>query len=228
MRLVHDEHHCELAPTTDDDRPGTPAVSRPSTPTNGATMIDQYNDDRTGWARFSDDMTMRYRLARNLTSDPAPLLMARGVVYGIARVVFLMLNPSTADAFKPDPTVTECRKRATALGADVLEVVNLFALRSPYPRDLKKCAAGYRGDDATNNAEILAACTGAYRVIAAWGNDGGLGCRDLSVVGLLLRAGVALHHLGTTQDGYPKHLLARGIHRIPAGLQLAPFATPTS
>lgn len=25
-------------------------------------MIDQYNPDRTGWARFSDDMTMRFRL----------------------------------------------------------------------------------------------------------------------------------------------------------------------
>ena len=30
-------------------------------------MIDEYNDDRTGWAQFSDDWEMRYRLTRSLT-----------------------------------------------------------------------------------------------------------------------------------------------------------------
>ena len=196
-------------------------------------MIDSFNPDRTGWARFSDDTLgpegqplFRYRLARNLTPDPAPLLVASGSVYGIARVVWLMLNPSIADAFVVDPTVNECRKRSLAMGADVFEVVNLFALRSPYPRDLKKCAAGYRGDDATNNAEILAACSGAYRVIAAWGNDGAIGGRDTIVRRMLDEHGYRLHCLGTTQDGFPKHPLARGVHRIPADLQPIPWNIP--
>src|SRR5262245_38806703 len=116
----------------------------------GQMMIDQFSEDGTGWARFSDDMTMRYRLARSLDGDPVTVASDgcvewnhKGPPKGVAvRCVFLMLNPSTADACELDPTVNECRKRALKLGAGVLEVVNLFALRSPYPSDLKKCAAG--------------------------------------------------------------------------------------
>lgn len=188
-------------------------------------MIDQYNDSGTGWARFSDDMTKRYRLARSLTPLGNDWLIARGhitadgrLVKRLVRVTFVMLNPSTADAFKHDPTVGECIKRARQLGADVLEVVNLFALRSPYPADLKKCATGYRGDDDENNAAILEACRGAEYVIAAWGNHGALGGRDAFVLRLLRDTGVELLHLGTTNDGYPKHPLARGKHRIPGDL----------
>lgn len=189
-------------------------------------MIDQFNDDGTGWARFSDDMTMRYRLARSLTGRPITTIWAeasdRGSVVTdafmapVKRVVFLMLNPSTADAFESDPTITECRKRALALGADVLEVVNLFAFRSPYPADLKKRAHGQRGDDHENNHAIMEACSGAHCVIAAWGSHGHLGGRSAIVLDLLKRERIELHNLGVTKDGFPKHPLARGVHRIPA------------
>ena len=199
-------------------------------------MIDQYSDDGTGWARFSDDMTMRYRLARKLTDSPGAALCFMNMT-GAApihasteleakRVVFLMLNPSTANAFKPDPTITECIKRSRALDADVLEVVNLFALRTPYPADLKKCARSGRGGDHINDGEILTACIGAQYVIAAWGNDGGLDSREWHVRQQLDRVGVKLHHLGTTQAGEPKHPLARGRHRIPADMQPRPWSEP--
>lgn len=199
-------------------------------------MIDQFNEDGTGWARFSDDMTMRYRLGRALNGRPITTVWSevsdRGSVVTdafmkpIVRVTFLMLNPSTADAFKHDPTVGECIKRSRALGADVLEVVNLFALRSPYPVDLKKRAHGHRGDDETNNDAIVAACTGAEWVIAAWGSHGGLNHRATVVRRLLLEREIKLHHLGTTQDGYPKHPLARGKHRIPGDLMPTEWSTP--
>jgi hypothetical protein len=191
-------------------------------------MIDQYSTDGTGWARFSDDMTMRYRLARSLTGRRLEIDAGNVQLAGDSdplRVVFLMLNPSTADAFVVDPTVGECVKRARGELADVLEVVNLFALRSPYPADLKKRAHGFRGDDVDNNVAILAACNGAHRVIAAWGNYGALDYRDLSVLSLLRGNGIELHHLGTTQDGYPKHPLARGKHRIPAEQQPIAWST---
>jgi hypothetical protein len=180
-------------------------------------VIDSYSDDGTGWARFSDDEVMRYRLARSLTLTR--LVIADGIVQGLARIVWLMLNPSTADAFQLDPTVNECRKRSIAMGGDVYEVVNLFALRSPYPADLQKRAAGYRGDDIYNNEAILSACFGAKAVIAAWGNHGALGGRDQIVRANLRDAGIPLQHLGLTDGGYPKHPLARGKHRIPADLQ---------
>lgn len=194
-------------------------------------MIDQISDDGTGLAVFSDDMLFRYRLARSLTGRPITMVWSSVSGLGdivtdafmapIRRVVWVLCNPSTADAFKADPTVTECVKRATALGADVTEVVNLWALRSPYPTDLRKHACGFRGDDAINDKAILEACTGASMVIAAWGNDGELDHRNSIVRTLLDEAGIKLHHLGFTKRLNPKHPLARGKHRIPADLQPA-------
>lgn len=189
-------------------------------------MIDQFNKDFSGWARFSDDMTMRYRLARILTIRApranvlARLLpgetLTRDLSSPVLRIVWLLCNPSTADAFKPDPTFTECIKFSSSWGGDVCEIVNLWAWRSPCPADLKKRSVGFRGDDAINNAEILAACTGAHLVISAWGNEGKLDHRALAVTRLVSDAGIKLHHLGMTKEGYPKHPLARGKHRIPA------------
>lgn len=51
-------------------------------------------------------------------------------------LVFVMLNPSTADALVDDPTIRRCRDFARRDGFAGLTVVNLFALRSPHPRDL--------------------------------------------------------------------------------------------
>lgn len=197
-------------------------------------MLEEWSDDRTGWARFSDDRRFRYRLARSLNPDRPLVMSAAGVLHfgaplaGTHRIVFLLINPSTADAFIPDPTVTECRKRADAFGAGILEIVNLFALRSPFPSDLKKCAYGFRGDDEDNDRQIADACQGAMMVIAGWGNDGRLGNRDLKVKRQLLSMDIELHHLGLTKEGYPKHPLARGRHRIPADQQPVHWGLPRS
>lgn len=198
-------------------------------------MIDQWSDDRTGFARFSDDMVMRYHLFR-LVSDRArdvggdiiipALLAGAGPGHGLGVATWLLLNPSDADAFKPDPTVTECVKFTRRWGHDITWVVNQHAFRSPYPTDLKKRAHGQRGDDAANAEAILLACRHANIVIAGWGAGGNLDHRDVVVRRLLTAADVRLHHLGTTQDGFPKHPLARGVHRIPADLQPIPWSVP--
>lgn len=173
-------------------------------------MIDQFSDDSTGWARFSDDMTMRYRLARSLNGNPVAEMLSRllpGEYIG-RRCVWLMLNPSTADAFKPDPTVKRCVAFSRAWGADVVEVVNIFALRSTDPDALYKRTWGLRGDHQDNDREILAACTGAHRVVAGWGKHGALDHRGRAVRTLLSHHhGIKLHHLGLNRDGSPKHPL---------------------
>lgn len=163
-------------------------------------MIDDYNLDRTGWARFSEDRTMRYRLARKLTGFDYEIAAER-------RVVFVMLNSSTADAFMLDPTVRRCVGFAQRFGADYLEVVNLFALRSTDPAELYKRAAGARGDDRTNDEQILAACRGATKVIAGWGAHGELGDRGELVRRMLHDEGIVLHHLGLTKGLAPRHPL---------------------
>lgn len=197
-------------------------------------MIDQFSDDRTGWAQFSDDMIMRYHLGR-LVSDRAreiggdivwQSMRPGGTLPALEIATFLLLNPSDADAFKPDPTVGECIKWTRRWGHDITWVVNGHAFRSPYPTDLKKRSCGMRGDDDTNNRAIMHACSMANVVIVAWGNDGALDGRDLRVITMLRSAGVRLHHLGTTKGGYPKHPLARGKHRIPADQLLTEWGTP--
>lgn len=190
-------------------------------------MIDEHSLDGGGWARFSDDARMRYRLARALR--PARLVVpadGRVRLAGVAiavRAVFLMLNPSTADAFKPDRTVSRCAEFARRWGADILEVVNLFAFISPYPSDLYHLEAGARGDDHLNDGEILGACADARFVVAAWGNDGALGDRATVVRAELERAGAHLVGLGRTGSGQPMHPLARGKNFIPYDRPLAPL-----
>src|ERR1051326_5628436 len=78
-------------------------------------------------ALFSPCGLFRYRLWRHWTPGMPPL-------------VFVMLNPSTADAEKNDPTVERCERRAKAGGFGGGEVVNLFALRSTDPKALYSAA----------------------------------------------------------------------------------------
>lgn len=194
-------------------------------------MIVEHSNDHTGWALFSDDRKHRIRLARAVSGRgtfairqgwPTSLVWLGDRLEGenvatIARVVFVMLNPSTADAFKADPTIAKCVGFAKAWGADVLEVVNLFTLRSPHPSALDE--AHERGEplgtDAAANGEILNACTGALRVIAAWGNNGVRHGRAERVRELLADHGIRAMRLGSTQDGHPLHPLARGKSFIP-------------
>jgi|SRR5262245_52103981 len=163
-------------------------------------MIDDYSKNRTGWARFSDDKVMRYRLARSLTG--APLDRHSG-----GRCVFVLLNPSTADAFVLDPTVTRCISFARSWGYGVLEVVNIFALRATDPRELRRVQVDRRGDDPIATSQLLSACAGAARVVAGWGRHGTLSSRGNIIKATLRLNGVKLHHLGLNKDGSPKHPL---------------------
>lgn len=199
-------------------------------------MIDEWNQARTGWARFSDDRRHRFRLARALTYRASKHALdygaglsrcscnecARDVRDGVGtikRVTFVMLNPSTADAFKPDPTVSRCAEFARLWGADVLEVANLYSLISPHPTDLYGTSLAAIAQAADENREqLLEACRGATRVIAAWGNHGHderIGARGDIYGEALERDGVELYHLGLTKIGAPIHPSARGVHRVP-------------
>lgn len=212
-------------------------------------MIDERKPDGTGWAQFSDDRKHRYRLARALNEPARHTLGGQTCAcnecaarirgdWRPVRAVFVLLNPSTADAFKPDPTVTRCMEFARRMNADVVEVVNLFSIRSSVPAVLyegARVAAGQCGDyshvwrsgvgaDGVNDVEILDACHSATRVIAAWGNHGVLADRDSEVMELLVGAGVKLESLRILPNGNPSHPLARGKSFIPYDVTPVAFA----
>jgi hypothetical protein len=148
----------------------------------------------TTGAVFSDCRRYRYRLWR-CWDDRLP------------KLVFVMLNPSTADETADDATIERCQRRAGRLGMGQIEVANIFAWRSTDPRELYAIADPVGPD---NDSAILEACRGAGPVICAWGAHGDHRDRGKVVLDMLHRADVATHHLGLTADGHPRHPLYIG------------------
>jgi hypothetical protein len=117
---------------------------------------------------------------------------------------FLMLNPSTADEFRLDPSCTRARVYAERWGFGGLIVTNLFAWRATDPDEMKSAREPVgKGNDAA----ILAAAREAKLVICAWGNHGAHLGRSAKVAALLNRAGVRLHVLKMNAGGEPAHPL---------------------
>ena len=56
------------------------------------------------------------------------------------KVLFVMLNPSTATEFQNDPTVERCERRARALGFGAFRVANIFAYRATDPKVMRGMA----------------------------------------------------------------------------------------
>lgn len=115
-------------------------------------------------------------------------------------VLFVMLNPSTADAENDDPTIRRCIDFAKRWGYGGLAVGNLFALRATKPADMKKSKAPV---GAKNNETLLRLAGESALIVAAWGKDGKHLGRDLTVRLLLPN----LHYLKLTNEGQPYHPL---------------------
>ena len=105
---------------------------------------------------FSPDRRYRYWLEAKL-SDSDGVCM------------FVMLNPSTADEVKSDPTVTRAKGFARSWGYGTLWVCNLFALRATDPGVLRKCPEPIGAD---NDEHILRSAPLSDEVVCAWGNHG--------------------------------------------------------
>lgn len=117
-----------------------------------------------------------------------------------------MLNPSTADELKLDPSCTRARLYAERWGFGALVVTNLFAWRATDPQDLKRARepVGRR-----NDAAILDAARGSDLVLCAWGNHGAHRDRSAAVLEMLRGAGAKLHVLRLNAGGEPAHPLYR-------------------
>lgn len=118
-------------------------------------------------------------------------------------VSFIMLNPSRADAEINDPTITRCINFAKSWGYGRLEVVNLFAYRTPKPSLLKQVTEPIGRD---NDHFIIESVSRSDLVILAWGNHGTWQQQDLSTLELLKNYNY-LYSLGMTKRGCPRHPL---------------------
>lgn len=140
-------------------------------------------------AQISDCGRYRYRLFR--CWDPGSVRMP---------LLWLMLNPSTADASIDDPTIKRCIGFSQGWGYGSLLVGNLYAFRSTDPDALLsldyETAVGPEND---YHLDLMA--QRAEKIVCAWGNPG-----------IKRRKGPPLcpggwWHLGLTKSRQPKHPL---------------------
>lgn len=138
----------------------------------------------------------RYRYDLTRVWGRADLSVKRAVVIG--------LNPSDADATIDDPTIRRTIDFAQREGCAQLVMINLFALRSPYPEVM------VQADDPVGpmNDQWLAYHIGhpvEQIVIAAWGAHPMARARG-SVVSARFNS-TTFYCLGKNNDGSPKHPL---------------------
>lgn len=140
-------------------------------------------------AVFSHDARHRYVLERVLSEGPRAVL-------------FVGLNPSTADEEHDDPTIRRCVGFARDWGFNKLYMGNLHAFRSTDPRGLMTA-----GDPVGPlNAQYLGRMTAeAELVVAAWGSNPL--APDAYELGRWILMLPHTRCLGKNKDGAPKHPL---------------------
>jgi hypothetical protein len=156
-------------------------------------------------AVFNPTKSHRYLLTRRWDSGPA--------------LVFVMLNPSTADAFTDDPTIRRCVRFARRDGHGAIAVLNLYALRATDPRELDT----HPDPIGPDNDGFIRAITDddtAGLVVAAWGAHTHARSRANAVTRALRTRRTSPRCLGLTRDGSPRHPLY--VHRT---APLLPYTT---
>lgn len=189
------------------DAPPTTSTSPKTSPPSSEARSDQgsrVNVEQLTEATADVRGDYRYVLTRTWDSAAEP-------------VVFVMLNPSTADATVDDRTVRRCIWFAKREGFGGIIVVNLYAYRATNPRVM------FAAEDPVGpaNDAIIAEHTRGRTVIAAWSYHAEP-ARTEQVLELLSEA-AAVFVLGLTKHGHPRHpLYVRG------EAPLAPWPQPTS
>lgn len=118
-------------------------------------------------------------------------------------VAFIMLNPSTADAERDDPTIRRCIGYARLWGYRRLIVGNAYAWRSTDPAGLWTAPDPVGPDNALHLEQIA---RDAELVVCAWGTNIRPG-RVEGVLAPIRRAGRTPHALKLTGGGVPGHPL---------------------
>lgn len=85
-------------------------------------------------------------------------------------ILFIMLNPSTADDNEDDNTIKKCIRYATKWGYGGFYVGNLYAFRSK-ARSVLKTVLNPIGED--NEMNLLKLSKKCDKTVCAWGNEEG-------------------------------------------------------
>lgn len=128
-----------------------------------------------------------------------------------AHAIFIMLNPSLANAAIDDRTIKKCTTLCVGWGLAGFHVVNLFAFITPHVEKMKRAADPYGPRQEKAFHRIMQAHLAQDNpgpVVCAWGVDGAWQDQDLRVMRwLALYPTVEPRCLSVTKDGHPKHPL---------------------
>lgn len=145
-------------------------------------MVELFENENKG-AIISDCEMYRYQLWRTWNDD-------------LPKVMFIMLNPSIADASIDDPTIRRCISFAKSWGFGGLFVGNLYAYRATNPKELKTVIEPI---GKFNCAHIVSMASRSEMIVCAWGNNE----KPHDYI-LCLKN---LHYLELSIHGIPKHPL---------------------
>ena len=155
-------------------------------------MESLFNDNASG-AVISDCGQYRYQLWRTWDESKP-------------KVLFIMLNPSTADHNTDDRTIRRCIGFAKSWGYGGIMVGNLYAYRATKPKKLfkhiveRKHQCTSDPDNAENIVEMLLKCN---KMVYAWGTNGNKYFRGREFVSTLPDG----YFIELSKDGTPKHPL---------------------
>ena len=170
-------------------------------------------------AAFSSCGRYRWELHR-------PVLRSSGDD-GFRLLLFVGLNPSTADADRDDPTLRRLQAFALDWGYHHLVVLNLFGRISASPAALCRCRdpVGQCADSVLSSWFGRWSDAPSWDLWLGWGEAGSLHARDQQV-GRMLSDALALRVqgapplvIGTTRNGQPRHPLY-----VAGGKLLSPWA----
>lgn len=142
-------------------------------------------------AIFSDCRTYRYVLWRKWDSRPC--------------VMWIGLNPSTADETTDDATIRRCVGFSRRWGFGGIYMLNLYAFRATYPKDMVAAADPVGPDNDLYLAEYREQAAFA---VAAWGSLESRyrpRVRWQSRIASVLNTVGLVQCLGLTQDRSPRH-----------------------
>lgn len=138
-----------------------------------------------------------------LSADGVYRYCLRRIWSEVPWVVWLMLNPSTADALKDDATIRRCIGFARAWGFGGICVVNLYGFRTAYPTVLTD-AARVMDVVGPETSRVYGEVLREDRlVIAAWGAAPWAQARGQQVMAAYPH--VDFHCLRRTKSGAPEH-----------------------
>jgi hypothetical protein len=159
-------------------------------------------------AMISADEVYRYGLGRQWNFEAKPVVDPKTKAETPGRLkclLWLMFNPSTADADRDDNTIRKCVKFSAAWGFDAMLVGNLYAFRTPFPEVLKKFNGDRVGPE--NDARIKEMSSICPMVVLAWGTHELARPRGIEVSRILAEVPNLKVCLGLTKNGSPKHPL---------------------